>query len=288
MSMRNAERAFARGRLQASFSSVPLGLKLLERPLAASNASIVQMDINKSACFGEYFRIWLGASDNEVEVLSTDRPLAQLVLRMKEPRRSFVQVVRKAPGIRPADVDERARASGGRVISETRYDWRLELWTPAEERRFLCGRDDLHLFAAQVREGDTVAQAHASLKPRLVQDAETRWPGQVVRQGEWFFLPVTPEESLLIEEHSATRPRGLKVRQPIGDGGQPHVADKVIAIDRHLRDPGHEWRWREVYARGLVTHPDHRDIHLDDWRKVVRILEVRSSPRDRLRLSWID
>ena len=35
----------------------------------------MQMDINKSLRFGEYFRIWLGGSDNEVEVLATDSAL---------------------------------------------------------------------------------------------------------------------------------------------------------------------------------------------------------------------
>jgi hypothetical protein len=288
MSTRNAERALARGRLQKSFSSVPLGLKLLGGPIAPSNASIFQMDIHNSPRFGEYFRIWLGASDNEFEVLSADRSHQQLVLRVKEPRRPFIQVVRRTPWTRPADVEERARAAGGRIVSETRHEWRLELWTPEEERRFLCGRDDLHLFAAQVREGDTVAQAHASLKPRLVEDAEARWPGQVRRQGEWFFLPASPDEKRLIDEQRVARTRGLKLRHPVGEGSKPHLADGVIAISRHLEDAAHQRRWREVYARGLVSHPDHRDLRLDTWAKVVRNREIRSSPTHRLRLSWID
>jgi hypothetical protein len=288
MSTRKVERALARSRLQSSFSTVPLGLKLVGTPIAPGNASIVQMDINKSQRFGEYFRIWLGASDNEVEVLATDSALLQLVLRVKEPRRPVIQVVRKNPWTRPADVEERARAAGGRILSETRQEWRLQLWTPEEERRFLCGKDDLHLFAAQVPAGDTVAQAQASLKPRLVQDAEALWPGQVKRQGEWFFLPVSAEEEHLIDEHQSARPRGLKLRHPIGESGQPHVADKVIAIDRHWKDAGHDWRWREIYAQGLVTHPDHRDLHLDEWRKVIRNREIRSSLRENPRLRWID
>jgi hypothetical protein len=104
---------------------------------------------------------------------------------------------------------------------------------PEEERRFLCGKDDLHLFAAQVRQGDTVAQAHASLKPRLVQDAETRWPGQVVRQGEWFFLPVTPEESRLIEEHRATRPEGPPAGRQRGAACRTPLRRRVGAIQEY-------------------------------------------------------
>ena len=59
MSTRNAERALARSRLQSSFSSVPLGLKLVGAPIAPGNASIMQMDINKSLRFGLPSRGWL-------------------------------------------------------------------------------------------------------------------------------------------------------------------------------------------------------------------------------------
>ncbi|HSS51587.1 MAG TPA: hypothetical protein VLX28_21795, partial [Thermoanaerobaculia bacterium] len=191
MSVRSADGALRRELLKKSFFRVPLGFKLLASPIDLRSPFIFQMDIQPSRRFGEYFRIWPGARDNEIEVLSFDAPLRQLVLRVKEARRRFLQVVPKLSWTRRAEVEERARASGGRVISETRYDFRLELWTPAEERRFLCGMDDLHLFVAQVQEGDTVAQAHESLKPRPVREAETLWPGQIQRQGEWFFLPLS-------------------------------------------------------------------------------------------------
>jgi hypothetical protein len=193
MSVRNAD-ALRRDLLKQSFTRVPLGLKLLGNPLEPRSPSIFQMDILHSRKFGEYFRIWPGARDNEVEVLSSDGSLRQLVLRVKEPRRRFIQIVRKTPWIQVADVEERARASNGRILSETRRDWRLELWTPEDERRFLCGRDDLHLFVA---------------------------------------------------------------RRP------------------------------EVYAQGVVIHPDHRVLPLYGWRRVVRNLEVGPSGRDK-RLWWVD
>ena len=135
MSTRNVEHALRRDELNKSFSSVPLGLKLLGGPIDPRSPSIFQMDIHQSPRFGEYFRIWPGARDNEIEVLAFDRTLRQLVLRVKEVRRRFIQIVRKDNWTRPADVEERARSAGGRIVSETRYDWRLELWTPEEERR---------------------------------------------------------------------------------------------------------------------------------------------------------
>lgn len=286
MSARNMECALRRDQLKKSFASVPLGLKLLEGPLDPRSSPIFQMDILQSPRFGEYFRIWPGARENEIEVLSSDETLRQLVLRVKETRRRFIQVVRKAPWTRRADVEERARSAGGRIISETRYDWRLELWTPEDERRFLCGRDDLHLFVAQVQEGATVAQVHESLKPRLVQEAEARWPGRIQRQGEWFFLPPSADETERLEAHMAAWPRSLKCHRPLGSGGRPHVADRVVTIDRRIKTRYREWRRPEVYAQGVVIHPDHRDLHLNEWRRVVRNREVGASGDKRL--WWID
>jgi hypothetical protein len=37
-----------------------------------------------------------------------------------------------------------------------------------------------------------------------------------------------------------------------------------------------------------VTHPDHRDVHLDDWRRVVRNNAVVPVASDHARLRWID
>jgi hypothetical protein len=286
MSIRSADGALRRDLLKKSFSWGGLGLKLLGGPIDSRSQSIFQMDIHQSPRFGEYFRIWPGARDNEIEVLSFDAALRQLVLRVKEARRRFFQVVQKDPWLRRAEVEERARASGGRLISETRYDLRLEFWTPAEERRFLCGMDDLHLFVAQVEEGDTVAQAHESLKPRSVRESETLWPGRIQRQGEWFFLPLSADEAERLAAHVETWPRSLKHRRPVGPGGRPHVVDGVVTIDRRIKTRHHEWRHPEVYAQGTVIHPDHRDLHLEGWRKVMRNREVGASVDKRL--WWID
>ncbi|HEY0554982.1 MAG TPA: hypothetical protein VGG20_11995 [Thermoanaerobaculia bacterium] len=282
----SADGALRRDRLKKSFSRGSLGFKLLGGPIESRSPSIFQMDIHQSPRFGEYFRIWPGARDNEIEALSFDENRRQLVLRVKEPRRRFLQVVRKSPWTRQAEVEERARASGGRILSETRHDWRLELWTPIEERRFLCGMDDLHLFVAQVREGETVAQAHESLKPRAVRELEVLWPGQILRQGEWFFLPLSTDEAERLAAHLGAWQRSLKYRHPVGPGRRPHVADGVVTIDRRVKTRYREQRLPEVYAQGTVIHPDHRDLHLDGWRKVVRNREV-NTPADK-RVWWID
>ena len=184
-------------------------------------------------------------------------------------------------------VHEQTRKAGGRVLRETRYDWRVELWTPGIDRRYLCGRDDIHLFIAQVASGDTVAQAHESLKPAMVKQAEAAQPGCVQRQGEWFFIPVSAEGLRSLEVHLHDWPRSLKVRAPVGEGGRPHFADAVVSIDRRIRIGHREHRRPEVYAQGAVVHPDHQRIILSSWRRVLRNAEVGAA-NDRLRIRWID
>jgi hypothetical protein len=288
MSAQIVERAaLERAHLKKSFDSVPVGMKLLDGPIDPGNPAIFQMNINRSARFGEYFQVWPGHRSNEVEVLAVDRSCVQLVLRVKEPRRRFVQIVRKMPWSKVEDVEARALSSGGRILKETRYDWWLEMWTPSVDRRYLCGRDDLHLFIAQVPEGDTVVGAQESLKPDDVRRAEALSPVGVLRQGEWFFLPPSRDESERLGKHLRERPRALRLAAPVGQGANPHVADFVVTIDRRVLTEHREYRRPEVYARGAVVHPDHRPLWLEDWRRVVRNREVGGSS-DGLRIRWID
>jgi hypothetical protein len=288
MSARSAESAaLERAQLKKSFADVPVGLKLLDGPINPTDPAIVQINIHRSRRFGEYFQIWPGDHHNELEVLASDLSFTQLVLRVKEPRRRFVQIIRKAWWTSLEAVEARARSSGGRILQETRHDWRLEMWTPAVDRRYLCGKDDLHLFIAQVEQGDTVPEAHESLMPDEVRRAEAPSPGRVHRQGEWFLLPPSGEELEHLLAQLKDRPRALKLAAPIGNGGTPHVADSVATVDRRTRTQHREYRLREVYARGAVVHPEHRPLWLKDWRKVVRNREMGGTG-DALRVPWID
>src|SRR5262245_42654237 len=279
--------ALDRAQLKKSFSSVPVGVKLLDGPLHPGSPAIFQMSIQRSPRFGEYFQVWPGARDNEVEVLSADASFLQLVLRVNEPRRRYVEVIRK--GWRSLEsVEAHARSGGGRILKETRYDWRVEMWTPSVDRRYLCGKDDLHLFIAQVSQGDTVAQAHESLKPDDVLRAETITPGAVQRQGEWFFLPPSGEESERLEQDLRARSRAMRRSAPVGESAHPHLADLVVRVDRRTRSQHREYRRPEVYARGAVRHVDHRALWLDGWRRVVRNREIGRDTSQARRIRWID
>ncbi|MFN7970984.1 MAG: hypothetical protein U0166_01305 [Acidobacteriota bacterium] len=105
------------------------------------------------------------------------------------------------------------------------------------------------------------------------------------RQGEWFFVPPSEEEAERIAIQLVERPGAERLRSPVGAGTHPHVADRVLAIDRRVRTKHREYRRPETYARGLVVHPDHRDVRLDGWRRVIRNAELRPTPE---RIRWID
>jgi hypothetical protein len=242
-------------------------------------------DIQQSRCFGEYVRIWPGAAKNKIEVIDVDHKLRQLVMRIKEARRPYTDTVLKGPDLRRSDLEKSIKAEGGEIIAEDRLRWTIQLWTPSEERFFLCGMDDLHLFVAQVPPSTTVEAAHAELKPREVIEAEKNGAGPVVRQGEWFFLRPTAEQYEQLHANVIARPKAVRKNAAIGDGGQAHIADRVIRIEQRTKLRRRQRRQMRVYAFGSVLHPDHRTIVLTDWHEVIRNREIRN---DGLRLRWID
>ncbi len=273
-------------RVVEGFRGAGLGLKLVEAPFQR-NSQIFQMDIHDGRS-GEYFRIWPGARGNVVEVLDGDPRLRQVVLRVQEARRRFLETLTRFPGRERGWAEAQAARVGGRIVREALHQWTVERWTPEEERRFLCGADESRLFIAQVRQGETVPEAHAALKPEEVVDAEEKAPGVVRRQGEWFFLPASFEDEEQIRAYAATHPRALEREAAIGRGGTPHVADSVVRVDRRERRGGRELRLPEVYAVGWVRHPDHAALHLERWHKAVHNAEVAQPSLEERRVRWID
>lgn len=273
-------------RVVEDFRGAGLGLKLVEAPFQW-NSQIFQMDIHDGRS-GEYFRIWPGARGNVVEVLDGDARLRQVVLRVQEARRRFLETLSRYEWRERAWAEAQAARVGGRIIKETPRQWTVERWTPEEERRFLCGADESRLFIAQVRHGGTVTEAHAALKPEEVVDAEERRLGVVRRQGEWFFLPASSADAEQIREYVETHPRALEQEAPIGRGGTPHLADAIVRVDRRERRGGRELRLPEVYVMGWVRHPDHSALYLERWHKAVHNAEVEQPSLEERRVRWID
>lgn len=172
--------------------------------------------------------------------------------------------------------------------------------------KYLCGHDERHWFVAGVEDNaTTVLRAMESLRPSglgfgvgkvRAKDRLRRRNSAFVRQGEWFFIPLPnfqAKESLVLRNEPISR----------GDGGKPHWCQHlyrdggtpVYVCNRHPRGVTTErylqivartpeaksWNWRimrrdaRVYARGRVSHPDHKTIDLPFWHGVLMNSEHR-------------
>jgi hypothetical protein len=271
------------------FREANVDLRLLRGPLRNVDREVFQMDILRSRVH-ECVRIWPGAGENRVDVSSVDPGLRQLVLLVKEPVRTFQQHVDKArmsngrilpPTLRP----------GERIIENSDTYWVVERRTDGALRRFLCGMDESHLFVAQFGEGETVREAHASLRPGEVDAAERRAPGETVRQGEWFFLPLEAGEREGLEIYIRETSRAIVSKSPVGPGMRPHVAEELV---HRIEQSGFTRRRHRgfvrtrTYARGAVRHPDHQTVRLNGWRRVVRNREITASQIGDNGVYWFD
>lgn len=271
--------------LPAGFEQARIPLELAEGPLRPVNRDIVQLDIPRDP---EVLRLWPGAGDNVLEVLSIDAALCQLVLSIREPSRPYEERVRIREGrVTREQVEAFVRESGGgRVLRPRGSSWLVERLTEPAERRFLVGYDERHLFAAQIPSGTTVREAHEALKPDEVRRAEERWPGRTVRQGEWFFVPATDREIAEVRHHQALH-RHRSWHGPLHAGGRPHwVEFRTDLPDGH--DPVSGQPKLRSYVRGKVWHPDHRTVCFDRWRRVHLNAAVRRRSQLARGFYWID
>lgn len=179
------------------------------------------------------------------------------------------------------------------------------------KNKYLCGHDERHWFVAGIPESapvGTVRQAKDALQPREVRNAVARKAvsgkasnrrknAAFIRQGEWFFLPVT---DMAIDEAVVLKNEPLRR----GNGGKPHWADfcyrtggetvyvcrrhpngvtdnqyrKILSGNRKAKN----WGWTTmlrnpgVYVRGRIRHPDHATITLHTWHQVVMNTENES------------
>lgn len=183
-----------------------------------------------------------------------------------------------------------------------------------EQVKMLCGHDECQLFVATVPPNAvTVRNAMQALKPPEIVAAEqaTRVRGKQLhrrrnrarlRQGDFFFLP-SPElkvqEKLVRKNEPINRGRGRShiVEYAYTVGGEAvwvcrqypngvtpreyaRILDTVNGADR--------WGWQPrtrdatVYARGRVSHPEHRTIVLREWHRVLPNTENRFRGFDKM------
>lgn len=266
-------------RLPQKFSRARLDLELCREPLSAPRTArvedIVQLDITPERGTRQRFRLYPGASDNRIEVLGVDAPRRQLVLFVDEPRRRFEIWIPRG----------RALPQGARVVRESATGRAIEQLTPGQKRHFLCGMDEHHLFIAELPCGaSSTHAARESLRAPEVPSSLVLRGDKVVRQGEWFFLPLLPRERLVAESLAARGEarRGVGIAQAarIPRAGRPHVADEVVV------DPGPApSSMPSIFVRGAVRHPDHKTIFFREFRRTVPNRERFAQPAGVL---WID
>ncbi len=264
-------RKFARARLDLEVLAAPL---VVGRRRAAGTEAIVQIDITPPQRGAQRFRIYSGARDNRIEVLGADAPHRQLVLFVDEPRRAFETWISKRQVVPP----------DARVVRETATARAIEQLTPGRKRHFLCGMDEQHLFIAELPYG--ASSTHAAREALRAPEVPTslRLRGEkIVRQGEWFFLPLPAGQNELLDRRAAAAPvqRYVGIAQAFGipRSGRPHFADEVMVDDDGPRAE------RRVFIRGAVRHPDHQTIVFRDWVRVVPNRERSSRPDGVL---WVD
>jgi hypothetical protein len=170
------------------------------------------------------------------------------------------------------------------------------------KQRYLCGYDEREYFIAAIPGGvSTVPQAMESLKPAFVgaaqdrkqvktRDRTKRRTKAYKRQGEFFFVPRPELEGKLDETMiQKNRPLQRNVR------GKAHMAEiaytwgGTLVYTNHRRREGltqrefeqltpeerrkpwnREVRNAQVYAKGKITHSDHKTLNLGNvWHEVI-------------------
>lgn len=230
--------------LRKYFGRAGLPLEISPSPFGGlMNGEIFQLGIAGSGR-GERVRVYLGDGKTRLQVLDVDPALRQLLLHVDEPERTFVT---RRWEFRPK-----------REIREVRR-------TPGGVRKFLIGHDESHLFVARLpKPAESVRRAHEILRPDELERS-----GKIRRQGEWFFLPASPE---VIREIEA-RPILITRKGDISAGrGRAHTADELIRL------------YGKTYVRGRVRHSQHRTRKFPAWVRVVRNTEVSTDGI----FGWVD
>lgn len=236
--------------LKKYFDKAGLSLTLTNEPvsrgLGRGATEIFQMTIDGGK--PERFRMFIGKG-TDIRVLDYSPKREQVLLYVKEPKRKFVE----------------ERWDNGKKVS-------VDHVTPENIRKYLMGMDERHLFISELpdRRINKIDEAVHALKPREVKDRKKRKDVKVYRQGEWFFVPATPQE--LIDIRLNTKFMVLNTPLPVPRGGKPHTAELLVRIG-------------EVYfVSGRIRHEDHKTrVFGTGWFRVFRNTEKQNTIT-----GWVD
>jgi len=295
--------------IRKKFAEAGLACRVMSEPIRKTDPDIFQLDIFrqlKGAKRIEVFRIWPGADDNEVHILSVDKQIQQLVLLVKEPLKHIDQhtIIDKRSGVALSSLQVGEEVDKAKKTLARQHKIKLEdLAVTTQKRRvggrkmhYLLGVDERQLFIAQTRQGvSSVKQAHESLKGNAVTLAEGRVPGKTMRQGEWFFLNLTVAQQAGLTRLLKGSPHIKKKNVPINNSGNPHVASELVRLTLddqtklgYTLPHGFPVQSDTVFVRGRVTHRDHAPLKLKQWRRVIRNNEGATARGAARGVYWID
>lgn len=230
------------------------------------------------------------------------RPVTQLIdgeLRQM-PRQHPVIDLRKIKGVETFVVDTFDDPKVHVQVIDVRPQDR-HLLLKVGDARYLMGHDERHWFVAAIPESAramNVKAAKEALKPNRVRTKMAKGE-KVIRQGEWFFVPVPqfdPGGLVVFRKEPIRRTRGTPhiCEELVRRGGElVHVHGRyarngVSAVEKKRIIEGAKDRRRatvgwstmvadaEVYVRGYVRHPDHSTIVLKGWHRVYPNTENKS------------
>ena len=177
------------------------------------------------------------------------------------------------------------------------------------KEKFLCGHDERSWFVAAVpgRSVSNVATAMEALKPVQVRveqarravstkDRKRRRNSAYIRQGEWFFIPVgdieVPSERVFRNEpirRGAGKPHMVEHLARLGgetvyvSARYPNGVAEAEYRDLLAKNPKmRRGRWQimrrnaRAYAKGRVSHSDHKTVYLNGWHRVLMNTETEA------------
>lgn len=290
------------------------GLKLIvrDKPFSVfgNNTRIFQMDVLRDVSGtrrNEWFEMFLGEGDVNVQILDTDPVKLQILLLVQEPERFFEVTERKTRWrITPEERSIQLKEAGEK-FREDKNNFYIQQKTPSDKRHFLMGVDERQLFVSQLTRGvANIKEARRSLGS-TVQFHEGKRKMSPNRQGEWFFVKATEKQESDIELLLSKKRVWISKKVNIGDhagrrGGNPHIADELVIIPqsrgliegikqskymskhRPIVQGEYPTRSREVFVRGKVRHVDHKTIKYSHWYQVILNNEVQETAA----ASWVD
>lgn len=126
---------------------------------------------------------------------------------------------------------------------------------------FLVGYDEGNLFICRLPKSvKTVEAAHKSLRPKNVPEGS-------LRQGEWFFVPVTDDK---LKDKLDKQINAFNESEQLGDSSRDSSHHALIGVTDGV------WTDRKQYAIGLIVdeQENHKHLRLDGWHLAVHNLEV--------------